>query len=64
MTKIRRSDNDWIAKNQNEKPQTFSNFKKKCRNWDINQVIILEMWDEDSQVPPRAASDIPSDEIY
>lgn len=37
---------DWIAKNQNEKPQTFISFKDSCKNWDIDEVIIFEMWDE------------------
>ena len=37
---------DWIAKNQQEKPQSFLSFKDSCKNWDIDEVIIFEMWDE------------------
>jgi hypothetical protein len=44
-TKKSFSDRDWIKKNPNEKPQTFDNFKQQVRNWDINECIILEMWD-------------------
>lgn len=42
---------DWIAKNKNEKPQSFRSFQKHQKNWSIDQIIILEMWDEESQVP-------------
>lgn len=65
LTKQRKSlTSDWIAKNQNEKPQSFSNFKRKCKNWDIKEVIILEMWDEDSQQPNTPFSrPIPKEQI-
>lgn len=45
-TKKRFSDRDWMKKNTQEKPQTFTNFKSHVRNWDINECIIFEMWDE------------------
>lgn len=44
-TKIRRSNKDWISKNQQERPQPFSKFLGQCKNWEINQVIVLEMWE-------------------
>jgi hypothetical protein len=35
-----------MVKNTNEKPQTFDNFKAHVRNWDINECIILEMFED------------------
>ena len=46
MQKQRNHTGDWISKNQQEKPQTFQNFVDNCRNWDITEVIVLEMWDK------------------
>ena len=44
---------DWISKNPHEKTQTFDNFKAQVRNWDIDECIIFEMWDE--QADPNLA---------
>lgn len=30
------SEKDWMAKNTQEKPQSFKKFKNDVRNWDIN----------------------------
>lgn len=35
-----------MVKNTNEKPQTFDNFKAHVRNWEINECIILEMFED------------------
>jgi len=35
-----------MSKNTQEKPQSFGNFKQHVRNWDINECIIFEMWEE------------------
>ena len=45
-TKKNYSEKDWMNKNTNEKPQSFDQFKSQVRNWDINECIILEMWDQ------------------
>ena len=30
-------------------------FQRQCKNWDINQVIILEMWDDSEVVSEKQA---------
>lgn len=35
-----------MAKNTQEKPQSFDEFKVHVRNWDIDECIILEMWED------------------
>ena len=40
------ADRDWMAKNTQEKPQSFENFKSYVKNWEINECIIFEMWEE------------------
>ena len=53
------ADRDWMAKNTQEKEQSFNvrifynsififfqNFKGHVKNWDINECIIFEMWED------------------
>ena len=35
-----------MAKNTQEKSQSFENFKSHVKNWEINECIIFEMWEE------------------
>ena len=44
-TKVMVDDKDWMAKNK-ERVQTFEDYKITVRNWDINECIILQMWDQ------------------
>jgi len=54
-TKIKYQEVDWIDKNKQEKPQGLMEFQRQCKNWEIDQVILLEMWEEnqtDSEYEP------------
>ena len=45
-----------MKKNTQEKPQSFQQFKSHVRNWEINECIIFEMWDEQKD-PTLAAQE-------
>lgn len=40
------AERDWMVKNTNEKSQNFDNYKAHVRNWEINECIIFEMFEE------------------
>lgn len=47
-----------MAKNTQEKPQTFEEFKGHVRNWDISECIILEMWEEQKAANPNDLDEV------